>query len=121
MNNFDDKKFRAIVKALRQMVRCPHCSGTFSEKDIEMVSNLGPLYAVKMSCGRCGLKVIASLTQIENNGAKTRVDFSDQVAIDKSTSKVDPKYSGEEITSNDMIDLHEFLDGFDGNFKKIFE
>lgn len=118
MNNFDNNRYRAIVRALRQMVRCPHCSGTFSESDIEMVSNYGPFYAVKMSCGKCGLRVVASLTQIENN---KKIGMSAQKSFSKQISNVFSKISEQEISADDMIGLHQFLDDFDGNFKSLFD
>ncbi|MFA4931225.1 MAG: hypothetical protein WC570_05170 [Patescibacteria group bacterium] len=116
MNNFDNNRFRAIVKALRQMVRCPHCSGTFSEKDIEMVSNFGPAYAVKLSCSRCGLKVIASLTQIEQSVAANSHDHP----IVQNGDSVS-RGNREKINDDDMINLHQFLDNFDGDFRAMFD
>ncbi len=111
MNNFDQDKFRYLVKALQQMVRCPKCGGAFSENDVELVAGVGQAYFVKMSCNHCGISVMASMMnmdkKVNNLGANSESEFNSEKMVD------DKK----EISADELIGLHEYLKSFKGDFK----
>lgn len=112
MEEFDSNKFRAIVKAIRQMVKCPSCHSTFSEQDVEMVAGVGPSYFVRMTCGVCNVSVMASLMQVGQN------EISGEINAEMSGFE---NTNSEPVSSDDVIEVHQFLRDFDGNFRGIGE
>jgi len=107
MDEFDPQKFRAIVRAIRQMVRCPNCQAKFAERDVEMVTGVGPSYFVKMTCGHCQVSVLASLMQVGQN------EITGEVRVPERMINADP------ISTDDVIEAHRFLNNFDGDFRSI--
>lgn len=111
MNEYDPNKFRAIAKAIRQMIKCPNCQADFAEADVEMVAGVGPSYFVKMTCSHCQVSVMASLMQIGQNELtgelKTEYKPTDMV-------RANP------ISSDDVIGAHSFLKDFGGDFRSLF-
>lgn len=111
MNDFDPNKFRAIVKAIRQMIRCPNCQANFSESDVEMVAGVGPSYFVKMTCSQCRVSVMASLVQV-GQGNEMMAEFNQ-------TNNQIRQVNQKPITSDDVIEAHKFLKDFTGDFSKL--
>ena len=107
MYNFNRNKIKAIVKVISQLVRCPRCSGSFGEHDVEMVAGMGMTYFVRLNCSHCRLGVMASLVQTDQAGSVpvTKTSYQD--------------FTGEPIDSNDLIDLHDFMKDFRGDFRSL--
>jgi|GEM_PF-2998985 len=112
MEEFDPNKFRAIVKAIRQMIKCPSCQATFSEQDVEMVAGVGPSYFVRMTCGVCNVSVMASLMQVGQNEISGEIN-TEMPTIDAAQS--------EPVSSDDVIEVHKFLKDFNGDFQGLME
>ncbi len=113
MNNFDSKKFKAIMDAIKYAIKCPSCGGSFVDKDIEMITGGKKAYFVKLACSTCGLNVVASLVNVQ--AIKNSKDAVDLNLIFED----DLNYNSEKeiISSNDLIDVHYFLERFDGRLK----
>lgn len=121
MNYFDQDKFRNLVKALQQMVRCPQCGGVFSESDVELVAGIGQAYFVKMSCSSCGINVMASMMNLDKNSAKSPIISASGSQIQNNQGFVGKTNVTEEISANELIGLHEYLREFEGDFKSVFK
>lgn len=121
MNNFDANKFRAILKTLRQMVRCPHCGSSFAENDLEMIAGMGPAYFVKMSCGHCGMNVMVSMVQMDEHKSSEIASKVNSVGMMMNNSAFQKNIEAETqpIDSDVLINVHQFLKGFDGDFKSM--
>ena len=111
MNEFDPNKLKAIVRAIRRMIKCPSCQAQFQESDIEMVTGVGPSYFVKMSCGMCGVSVMASLVQVDSN------ELAGEVR--PMTAPTKAPVAAKPVSSDDVIEVHKFLKDFDGDFQSI--
>ena len=111
MNNFDPKKFKIIFEAIRRAVKCPNCNGGFVERDIEMIAGDKDAYFVKLSCSKCGLNLVASLVNVSER--KNIPSISDiDLLFEAQTLK-----HGKKISTDDVIDAHNFLSSFEGSLK----
>ncbi|MBU0647871.1 hypothetical protein KJ855_01700 [Patescibacteria group bacterium] len=119
MKRFDPEKIKAIVRALKGTIKCPHCQGLFCDKDMELIAARGVAFVVRMSCGKCGMSVLASLVQIgeNNNIPSVRTGFVEGLEFE---GRIYKQHSNE-ISSDDLISLHQYLKDFDGDFKSVFE
>ncbi|MBI4322000.1 MAG: hypothetical protein HY675_26205 [Chloroflexi bacterium] len=83
-------------------VRCPTCKGRFSL--LKFLGKKGNLYKVLVHCKNCGTYGIG--TASIGDGPS----FSPQVEAPMPLP----------VTAGDVLDMHEFLEGFDGNFAALF-
>jgi uncharacterized protein with PIN domain len=113
---FDPKKFRVILNAIRQAVKCPSCNGGFVEKDIEMIAGDKEAYFVKLSCSSCGLNLVASLVNVSGTRKVPGLKDFGLLFEDNQIDKIDKK-EDEVITTDDVIDAHKFLANFEGRLK----
>ncbi len=121
MNYFDQDKFRNLVRALQQMVRCPQCGGVFNEHDVELVAGIGQAYFVKMSCSNCGINVMASMMNMDKNITKnTAVSPFSSNAQKNQYPIIKENKIQEAISANELIGLHDYLKDFTGDFKSVF-
>lgn len=109
---FDPKKFRIIMDAIRQAVKCPSCSGGFVEKDIEMIAGDKDAYFVKLSCSSCGLNLVASLVNV--TGVKNISGIKDIDLLFEENKLINER---DVISTDDVIDVHNFLNNFEGRLK----
>lgn len=92
--NFSEIK--SAVKHLLKTSNCLHCKAGFKEHDIRVLVTTQNEGLFDIKCSACNCSTIVTVTL----SAETRT------------------HGG--ISQNDVLDIKNFLSGFDGNFKKIF-
>lgn len=113
MNNFDSKKFKAIMDAIKYAIKCPSCGGSFVDNDIEMITGDKKAYFVKLACSACGLNVVASLVNVRAMKDSNYLEDLNLIFEDDLSRNSQRKI----ISSNDVIDVHYFLQRFEGRLK----
>lgn len=103
--NFQDLK--VIIAQIKKKISCPKCSGRYSDQDIEMIGNLNCeqtfFYAV---CPNCSLEAVVNVCI-----------HTDHFEI--STPRMERL--GGKIESNEILDMHNFLKEFNGDFQGMFK
>ena len=94
MNNY---QIRQIFLEIQNNLRCMQCGRAYSPKNIHLRGALKNIYFFQLNCD--GHSAFATITVVGQQ-------------INMQT---------EPISSNDIIDLHQQLSHFNGNFKKIFK
>lgn len=94
-------RFSEIKNALKHLVKttkCLHCHGVYEMDQINVIATTINEGLFEMHCGKCHVSSIMTmvLTPLEN--------------------KIHPG----KISPNDILDLKNFLNNFDGNFEKLF-
>ncbi len=106
-----NSNFFDIIKRISTGLYCPFCGNIYNANKISLIGIERGAYAISITCENC----------------KTPIMFS--VAISDKREKnfsVSPNYeeeifSDEKITFDEIISFHELVNGFDGDFKKIFK
>lgn len=101
--------FEELVKAIKHLVEksnCPHCQQKNKYSDIYIVACTRFEAMVEIQCETCNSRTIASVfsSPSEKNLHKKEI-------IDRKHRK---------ISQNDVLDMKNFLNNFDGDFKDIF-
>lgn len=91
-----------LIKERARNYRCVSCAETLGDCDVRLLSQKGVHCTVEVTCGNCGFTFIAVLLVRR----KTHPDGL-------------PKNLEEPITSDDLLDVHEQLKGFDGSFSEL--
>lgn len=102
--NFNELK--ELVKHLKKVVPCSTCEKKFTNEDINVVSTFKDEAVFHFTCPKC------------TNQLLVHVSVTDQ-GSENSTLNIQAK-SADSISQNEVLDIHNFLNGFKGDFKKLF-
>lgn len=101
---------------------CPACGRRYRGSRIRLLAERDGLYFVDLDCSRCGSHTVAIVTVELGDTEIAIIDASDiELATDAG-----PEHLGEElpvgaapVTADDVLDMHEFLAGFEGDLRKL--
>lgn len=106
--NFKDLKI--IANQIKKEITCPKCKGKYVDESLEIIGSPdGEQYFFHALCPKC------------------EADSIVHVAVETKPSKLpnfkklgsSPRLG--HISSNEVLDMHNFLKEFDGNFKTLFK
>ena len=106
----DTNQIRQIIKSLNIVLRCPRCGKKFSPEEIFLKNSVGSTYFLQLNCSGCQNPVYASITLSGN--------MVPQITPQKPNT-IEPTSKKSPITSDDIIEMHEFLKNFKGRISDI--
>lgn len=98
-------------RLLRQLIgtrRCQVCRREFDRQHMRLAAKHDQLWIVSVRCRVCRNQEVFWITPKD-------FDVESLVAAEHERRAEDPPISGD-----DILDMHEFLEEFDGNFKQLF-
>ncbi len=117
-----EKQIKRIV--LNRMERCAVCHHSFSPDDIHVLSRRKDMWMMVVQCDECQARnfVAAVLGDGDPDEAQLALrqlsmgfDESELEELAETVGKpADP------VSAHDVVDMHEFLGEFDGDFQKLF-
>jgi hypothetical protein len=120
-SNAPDLHIKRIV--LHRMDRCSVCHREFELDDIRVLSRKPDMWMMLVECTDCHARnfVAAVLNDGDPDEARLALrQLSDEAVAaggDEPPSDVTP---AARIGNDDVLDMHEFLADFDGDFKRLF-
>jgi len=123
-----DNQIRRIV--VERMDRCSVCHRRFVEDDVEVVSRKSDVWLMIVQCKDCHSRSFAAVVGDTSAPIDTeslfgfRADGSIEITFEADGEFVDiePLDEGQEpVTVDDLLEMHGFLDSFDGDFKSLFD
>ncbi|HEY7024877.1 MAG TPA: hypothetical protein VH371_07955 [Candidatus Limnocylindrales bacterium] len=101
---------------------CPACGRRFRGSRIKLLAERDGLFFVDLDCSRCGSHTVAIVTVESDESELSIIDASDiELAVD-----LEPEHLGEDlpeklelVTADDVLDMHELLAGYDGDFTQL--
>lgn len=127
MEDFDQIKHLV----LRQLNRCVVCHREYEVSDISSVQRKPGVWTLMVECEQCRSRnYIAAVTQ-DGNPEEAMFEvrsLTERALQDVSTSSTEsedatetpPQGATEVVSASDVLDMHEFLKDFDGNFERLF-
>ncbi len=117
---------------LNRMERCAVCHRSFNSDDIHVISRKPDMWTMLVECTDCHARnfVAAVLNDGDPQDAQLALrqlsekairkiqdsDVSEELAIE-----LEAPIDGEPVQAGDVVDMHEFLKDFDGDFRRIFQ
>jgi hypothetical protein len=124
-----DNQIRRIV--VERMDRCTVCHRRFVEDDVEVVSRKSDVWLMIVQCKDCHSRSFAAVVGDSSAPIDTdslfgfRPDGSIEIAFETDAEFFDIDQPEREpeipVDVDDLLEMHEFLDTFDGNFKSLFD
>lgn len=113
---------------LNRMERCSVCHHAFVPEDIHVLSRKPDMWMMVVQCTECQARnyVAAVLNDGDAGEARRalrRLSEADAEAEAAEEFELDagPEESPPPVTVDDVLDMHEFLRDFDGDFKKLLQ
>ena len=117
-----EKQIKRIV--LRRMERCSVCHRVFAPDDIHVISRKPDLWMMVVECDECHARnfVAAVLNDGDPSEAQLALRRLSESGIDDNPARIESEAgpTGERVSASDVVDMHEFLSTFDGDFARLF-
>ena len=103
---------REIVKHLMTSIPCAVCQHSYTPGDVHIVDHRDEVWIMAVTCAHCGTQglVFAMIKEEESDSV------SDPTPQEWARFREMPR-----IDADDVLDVHEFLRDFDGDFVSLFE
>ena len=114
MEHDQSSEVRRIV--LSVVEDCIQCQQRFSVEDMRVVGRNGNLWVLAVRCPECASQSFVAAVVGEHDDGTT----IEAAAIDLVDDEFEEPESIDPVTVDDVLDVHEFLEEFDGNFLRLF-
>lgn len=99
----EEQSFNNIFRKATGHFFCPACGSKYQGTEIESIERHDDGYLVSVCCSNCSLKLSMHVVT---------------KGFSNSENEVEPQES--DITINEIIDFHDTIKHFDGNFRRVF-
>jgi hypothetical protein len=117
-----EKQIKRIV--LDRMERCSICHRGFEPDDVHVLSRKSDMWMLMVSCGECQARNFVAAVIGDGDAEEAQLALrrlgEEHVRTRAEIEPEDEGLSGEPVSVDDVIEVHQFLEGFDGDFKALF-
>jgi hypothetical protein len=117
-----EKQIKRIV--LDRMERCSVCHRGFEPDDVHVLSRKSDMWMLMVSCGECQARNFVAAVIGDGDAEEAQLALrrlgEEHVRTRTSIEPEDEGTPGEPVSVDDVIEIHQFLQGFDGDFKALF-
>ena len=103
----------SLIKKLVASVKCNVCGQRYEADNIDVIGHEDDLWFLKISCPACNTQYLMAAIIGE--------DRMPEVITDLTEAELDRFRNMDILTPNDVMDMHNFLKDFDGDFSQIFD
>ncbi len=117
-----ENQIRRIV--VERMDRCSVCHRSFIEDDVEVVSRKEDMWMMVVQCKDCHARsfVAAIVGDGSDSALSNYIDLATSNQPFDDIGDADQQITGSDadpVSVDDVLSMHEFLDGFDGDFRGL--
>ena len=117
-----EKQIKRIV--LDRMERCSVCHRGFEPDDVHVLSRKSDMWMLMVSCGECQARNFVAAVIGDGDAEEAQLALrrlgEEHVLNRTSIEPEDEGTPGEPVSVDDVIEIHQFLQGFDGDFQALF-
>jgi hypothetical protein len=102
-----------FIKYLIANIKCAVCKNHYEPKDIHIIDHRNELWVMAVTCGQCHTRGLVFAIIKETEEAESVTDLTpEEWTRFQEMSQVD---------ADDVLDMHEFLRDFDGDFVNLLQ
>ncbi len=109
------KIIKEVIIMLKKKLRCHKCKKSVSNKEIFIDSVTESKVVLRCECSKCQSRTVAEIALLKD---KVNPIINNRV---HKTLQLKSKKAPTHISSNDILDVKNFLKTFKGDFKEIFK
>jgi len=110
MGGFDRLVKQAVLNAI---TKCGTCGQPYTTDNVEIVGHEEDLWFISLTCRSCRSRGLVA--------AMIREQKQPALITDLTEKEVAKAAYQEPVVADDVLDMHEFLADFDGDFVSLFE
>jgi hypothetical protein len=121
-----EKQIKRIV--LDRMERCSVCHRGFEPDDVQVLSRKSDMWMLMVSCGECHARNFVAAVIGDGDAEEAQLALRRlgeehlRSRLDTATDEAeDEEIASEPVSVDDVLEIHEFLQGFDGDFRQLFK
>ncbi len=128
----DSSEHQIKQNILERMDRCSICHRGFATDDLKVIRRERGFWVVAVTCSDCHNRNLVAAVLNDGDTAEARsalrelsrsagygISFDDETSLPIDENAV-AEPAGELITADDVLEMHEYLNEFDGDFKRLF-
>ena len=100
-----------IIKRLMTSVKCSSCGYNYAERNIQVIGQQHGMWFLSVYCSSCHTHYLLAAT-VSHEKAKVVSDLTEAEFIRFNKSRAP--------TADDILDMHNFLKKFNGDFTHLF-
>lgn len=117
---------KKLIQNLQAKITCPGCGAKFTKPEqVQFRGYVDNTYFLQLNCLQCPTLVFATVmvTPEKELMGSDKIDGIQEIKKKKIAPKPDIKKEKQlkNISIDDIIDAHNFLEKFDGNFEGLFD
>lgn len=101
-----------LIKKLMASMKCNVCGQHYEADNIEVLGHEENLWFLRISCVACHTQYLAA--------AVIKEDSAPEVVTDLTEAELDKFRNMGGLTADELLDMHNFLKDFDGDFSRFF-
>ena len=101
-----------LIKRFMTSIKCSVCGQHYEVDNVKVLSHQEDLWFLSVFCSACQTQCLVAAAIKEGKAPKVITDLT-EAELDK-FKKMD------RLTADEVLDMHSFLKGFDGNFSQLF-
>ena len=101
-----------LIKKFMTSIKCSVCGQRYGVGDVKVLGHQEDLWFLKVSCSGCQTKCLVAAVIKENE--------TTEVITDLAEAERDKFKKMGKLTADEVLDMHSFLKGFDGDFSLLF-
>lgn len=120
--NFSE--LQQIIKYLRKTLPCSNCQTSYTNESIEVLSTFDDQGLFNLCCHKCSNQLLVHITisDDEKHLSEPKKGNKQTIRAHRALTEKDitASFPGHQISTDDVIDMHTFLNNFNGDFKRLF-
>ena len=117
-----DKQIKRIV--LDRMERCSVCHRGFEPDDVHVLSRKSDMWMLMVSCGECQARNFVAAVIGDGDAEEAQLALrklgEEHIRTSREVEPEDPGEQRDPVSIDDVLEIHEYLQGFDGDFLALF-
>lgn len=102
-----------LIKRLMTSIKCAVCGRHYEESQISVLGHQQDLWFLTASCAACHTRCLVAVV--------VKKDGIPEVVTDLTEEEMAKFWDVAAPTADDVLDMHGFLKGFDGDFGRLFD
>jgi hypothetical protein len=123
----ESSEFQIKRIVLDRMDRCGVCHRSFEPEDVHVLSRKPDFWMMLVQCTDCHAKSFVAAVMKDGDPREARLALRQLTEQAESGTVTIEAETGDElieatepVSAHDVLDMHEFLESFDGDFRKLF-
>ncbi len=101
-----------FIKKLMSTLNCGVCGQNYQTNDVIILGHKDKMWFLSLSCSTCRAQALVAAVIKESRQGKIVTDLTETELV---------KFANENsISTDDVLDIHNFLKDFKGDFSKLF-